>query len=163
MLYHTLHALDTISLELDWNAFFESFAVHARNLYRFLTNDDKPNYHANDFAVGFKATKTDTTKSTFEKLNQQVLHFGKWRPADNSKKANVADAEFVARWIEQNLRAFQAALDPNYQAAWNSSSVGALKVESHKAPTTIGSSQTTTHSTATILSIGPTVLSPISP
>ena len=22
MLYHTLHALDTISLELDWNAFF---------------------------------------------------------------------------------------------------------------------------------------------
>jgi hypothetical protein len=45
---------------LSWNAHFESFAVHARNLVNFLTNRDTGNFKAAAFvAGGYKATKGD--------------------------------------------------------------------------------------------------------
>jgi hypothetical protein len=40
---------------LSWNAHFESFAVHARNLVNFLTSNDKSNFEAKDFVKRYKA------------------------------------------------------------------------------------------------------------
>jgi len=39
MLRHTYQQMKSSNNQLDWNAFFESFCLHARNLYKFLRND----------------------------------------------------------------------------------------------------------------------------
>ena len=58
MLRHTFMKFMTIHNALDWNAYFVAFAVYARNLHNFLTNDDDSrNFKADDFVDQFKATK----------------------------------------------------------------------------------------------------------
>ena len=42
---------------LSWNAHFELFAVHVRNLVNFLTNNDTGNFKASEFMQEFKARK----------------------------------------------------------------------------------------------------------
>ena len=62
MLRHALTKITTFQHPLEWNAYFESFVVHARNLYAFLTNDDDSRtFKARDFINGFQSQKTDET------------------------------------------------------------------------------------------------------
>jgi len=41
---------------LSWNAHFESFSIHARNLTRFLSNKDRGNFKAAEFVKDYKAS-----------------------------------------------------------------------------------------------------------
>jgi len=105
---------------LEWNVYFESFAVHARNLYDFLTNsDDSRNFKAKDFIDQFATLKTDQTKGTFEKLNSQVFHLGKSRPTNQTEKANRDHAKKVASWIEKEFNRFVDGLAPRYRSEWD--------------------------------------------
>lgn len=63
MLRHSLRraaSLQCPAQQLDFNAYLESCAIHARVLYGFLTNDKgsgNNNVVASDFVQGFKAKK----------------------------------------------------------------------------------------------------------
>jgi hypothetical protein len=54
----------------EWNAYFESFAVHARNLRDFLTNDgDSRNFQAKDFVDRYRASDKNKTSGMFQDLD----------------------------------------------------------------------------------------------
>ena len=56
MLRHSYQRTLENRYALDWNAFYEAFAVHARNLFHFLINKGGPNnFNARDFSKEAKA------------------------------------------------------------------------------------------------------------
>src|SRR3981189_2884944 len=79
---------------LSWNAHFESFAVHARNLVKFLTNSDARNFKAHKFVQDYKARVGDI-QGAMAKLEQQVFHLGKNRPPTFVGKFNTEHAQEV--------------------------------------------------------------------
>jgi hypothetical protein len=93
---------------LSWNAHFESFAVHARNLVNLLTNGDKGNIKAKDFAENFRARIGDAS-GAMSKLDQQVFHLAKERPKNAVDKFNTEHAKAVYDWIEHCIVSTKAA------------------------------------------------------
>jgi hypothetical protein len=55
MLRYTYGQMQQEQHYLTWNAHFESFAIHARNLVNLLTNNDTGNMKAHNFINGFRA------------------------------------------------------------------------------------------------------------
>ena len=102
---------------LSWNAHFELFAVHARNLMNFLSNNDKKNLQARDFVTGGFKARTKDVGRLLQKLEQQVFHLAENRPKDTIGKFNTDHADRVRKWIEQNFAAFLAASE--LRAAFN--------------------------------------------
>ncbi len=128
MLRHMAQKLSQTQHQLDWNAHFKSFAIHARGLYHFLVNDgDSRNFEAKDFA-SYKAEKTNDTKRVFEKIHFQVLHMGKRR--DNSEKVTLADVAAVTTWIEQSISDFASRLNEPYRSEWSPGDATPPKEES---------------------------------
>ena len=111
----------TFDDQLKWNVHFESFVVHARNLYSFLANEDRGNFQARDFVATskFEAKKTSAAIATFQKLRAQVLHMGKNRPLVGPLRAQLSECEVVSKWIEENFRRFVAALEEPYSSKWS--------------------------------------------
>jgi hypothetical protein len=96
---------------LSWNAHFESFAVHARNLVKFLTNGDTGNFQATQFVRGGYRARHDEIKGAMQKLEAQVFHLAKKRPREAiGKFSTEPDAENVRAWIEQNFSEFLSKL-----------------------------------------------------
>lgn len=119
MLEYTLGKISVEQTQCDWNAYYESFVVHARNLYQFLTNDDKGNAKACDFVRDYRASKTDSTKPTFSGLLEQVFHMSPKRPSENQHKVHLADAREFHRWIDQHFCEFLDQLPPDLKPHWN--------------------------------------------
>jgi hypothetical protein len=94
---------------LSWNAHFESFAVHARNLVNFLTNNDTGNCKASEFVQGYRARIGDD-QGAMTKLREQVFHLGKKRPRHVVDKFNTEHAKKVYNWIEKNFADFLSEL-----------------------------------------------------
>jgi hypothetical protein len=102
----------------DWNAYFQSFSVNARNLAEFLTNGDKGNFRACDFISGFRNRKGDI-QGPMRKLDEQVFHLGKSRPRDKEGKFDLAAAREVLDWIEQGMNDFVDNLSTEDRKIWN--------------------------------------------
>ena len=95
----------------EWDAFYASFVVHARNLYHFLTNEGGySNYKASDFVPSFKATKNSTTIKANLKLHSEVLHLGKTRSGNSREKLNLRDCSKLNDWLENQLEIFLGKL-----------------------------------------------------
>ncbi|SRR5208282_4832603 len=103
---------------LSWNAHFESFAVHARNLTNFLTNSDKGNFKAADFVTDYKARKGDLS-GPMSRLGDQVFHLAKRRPTEVVAKFNTDHAKDVSDWIETNFADFLTKLKPEQMALFD--------------------------------------------
>jgi hypothetical protein len=135
MLRHTHSQLHQEQSRLDWNAFLESFASHARNLIDFLTNrGDNRNFTASDFERTYRAKSHQDLMGAMEKLRYQILHFGKRRPLDQDKKLSLGDAHRLFQWIENEIPRFIVSLCPEYRASWteeraNPSSAGPQRVK----------------------------------
>lgn len=120
MLLHTYGRVCELNQCPDRCAFYESFAVHARNLYNFLTNDeDSRNYRADEFVYGFES-KGNELHGKIQRMNIQVQHMGKARvgDSDSEDKITTVDCETVARWIEKNLQRFLNQLQAPYKQTW---------------------------------------------
>lgn len=120
MLRHTYKRLVQGGLHyLDWNAAHAAFAVSARNLVAFLTNNEKGsnNFQANDFAASFRSRKGELA-STINKVDPQLFHLGKSRPTEAKGKFDTADAKIVLDWIENEMAKFLAALSSEKRALW---------------------------------------------
>ena len=79
MARYALRKLSVQTSQLDWNCYLEAFAVHARNMANFLTNDDGNNEKAKYYVADFSASKPQQISSAFDRLNKQVLHLAKNR------------------------------------------------------------------------------------
>lgn len=119
-LRHTYARLYTCKEQLDWNAFLELFAVHARLLIEFLCNEaDARSYKACDFAEEYRLTRSKSDiHGALTKLDEQIFHLSKNRKTDPSDKVNTARAKRLVEWIEPALRQFEDALDEAYRPHW---------------------------------------------
>jgi hypothetical protein len=71
MLRYTAMQLKEVREQLAWNSFFESFGVHARNLYDFARNErDSRNFKASDFVDKFDCGENESIRGLMEKLRQ---------------------------------------------------------------------------------------------
>jgi hypothetical protein len=122
MLRHTFSKISDPSLKLpneDWNAYYESFAVHARNVSTFLSNGDNNNVSAGHFIAGFKERTPANLTGPLGQLNNQVLHIGPTRPTESEKKVNVEKATEIYRWLSEKLEGFKNRLPSEMRERWN--------------------------------------------
>ena len=129
MLRHTYQQVNSDRNALDWNAFHESFAVHARILLNFLINDaGSTNFQASGFS-NFIAEKDATVQRIIRQdLNKQVFHLGKSRPSEADLKVAAANRKLVFEWIESNFRKFLEQLHKDWKPHWNSDRADLAKV-----------------------------------
>jgi hypothetical protein len=151
MLRYTYQQLHKQQLQLNWNVYLETLAVHARNLYYFLTSKAK-NLKANDFDTEYKHKGHLTLTGTMQKLQSQVLHLGKERSSDPEKKTNTDHADRLYQWIEKEMSRFLASLSPEDRIHWRGDGADLDKVynrlvEIHQCPM-----PTTSHPLVTVSS-----------
>ena len=112
MLRFTHARLHNTKHKLEWNAFLESFAVHARNLQFFLMNDkDSRNRRAEDYNPAFQASKPPVEIK--DKIAVYVVHPGKARSKEGSDKFNLERADKALPWIEKEFARFLEQLPEN--------------------------------------------------
>jgi hypothetical protein len=131
MLRHTFLKFTTVHDASDWNAYFVAFAVYARNLHDFLTNDpDSRNFNAKDFVDEFEATKLpkEIRSLMSQSLHLQVFHLGKSRPTDVAEKVDVDRARQLGCWLETNFASFIDGLAPAYRSEWRWDAAGPHKI-----------------------------------
>jgi hypothetical protein len=108
--------IKTVNDQLVWNANFGAFALYARNIYLFLTNDrDSRNFKASDYERPEANGKP--LEGVMNNLQEQVFHPGKQRV--NANKVGLEKAKKVFDWVEDNMKTFLSELKEPYAAAWN--------------------------------------------
>lgn len=117
MLRYTLSKVTDLTAGLDWCAYLESFAVHARNIHDFLTNNEGSSHRARDFVKGHRSDP-NTRPGSYQRLNAQIFHLTKGRPSESSEKFNSNNAMEVAKWIDAELKKFFDALGEDYLTKW---------------------------------------------
>jgi hypothetical protein len=123
MLRHTYDRMNDPRYPLDWNAYYEAFAVHARVLFDFLVNEpDSRNFKASEFATSFKV-KTDREireiqRIVRQELNTQVFHFGKHRSSEPSEKVDLEKVNRVHKWVTDNFSRFIRELNGDLKKHW---------------------------------------------
>jgi hypothetical protein len=118
MVRYDFNKINTELHYLDWNAYFESFAVNARNLVNLLTNRDKGNVQAQEFVRGFRARKGDI-QGPMNNLEKQVFHLAKRRPREDALKFGREKARPVFEWIEEGMGQFVSELSSADKPKWN--------------------------------------------
>jgi hypothetical protein len=119
MLRFTRMRLKGVQEQLLWNALYESFGVHARNLYDFLRDEkDSRNFKASDFVQNFELDDRNDVHGLMQTMYQQLLHLGKRRAAAKNGKIDVTDIEKIATWIEAGVHKFTAELQPPFRQHW---------------------------------------------
>jgi len=118
MLRFTRSQMSRTSCYLSWNAYLESFAVHARNIVNFLTNGDKGNMNAKDLLINYRA-RIGSESGPMNKLNQQVFHLAKDRSAESASKFNTDNVEAVTDWVEKNVKDFLSQLSEEMGKLFN--------------------------------------------
>lgn len=103
---------------IDWNAYYECWAVHARLLANFLTNNsDQTRFRITDLTAGYQYD-TGGVAPILGQLNVQVMHFNPDRTKDNAKKINGADVAALTNWIEGAIAKFKCTLRKEYREFW---------------------------------------------
>lgn len=115
MLRHAMWKLNEHQEQLEWNVLYESFVVHARNLYKFLTNGE--DVQACKFVPGF-GSKADGF-SYLQKLDAQVLHLSPNRPRLAQAKMQIGDVKACYEWIEEKFAKFVAGLTEEKSKLWS--------------------------------------------
>ena len=106
--------------QLDYNSHYESWAIHARNLYKFLNSDDdkQTNYRAQDYVAGFSRNKSNDTKRILQKLDPEIFHMGTKRPKTVHDQVNLGDVSVFSEWVEDAFEEFLKGLPGMYGNAW---------------------------------------------
>jgi hypothetical protein len=82
----------TAEEQLDFNAYLESFGVHARNLLDFLSNKARGDERsASDYVPEFEAPDQARVKPALFRLEKQIMHVTALRTTDPQAKFDVDD------------------------------------------------------------------------
>ena len=96
---------------LDRNAFFASFAIHARSLYWFLTNNNNNEVRACDYTQKYRPPKGPKVANVTERINQQVAHLSSKRLVEEERRLNYRNCREISDWIEEHIALFAQALE----------------------------------------------------
>jgi hypothetical protein len=107
--------------QLDWNACYESFALHSRILFNFLMNEDSANnFKAKEFADFTGNNDAKVRRLINQDLHWQVFHFGKQRKSEDEEKVGREERKIIFEWVEQNFTEFEKALaNTDFAQYWN--------------------------------------------
>lgn len=91
-----------------WCAMFESFGVHARNLYDFLRHEGKgaTNIRAVDYVPNRK--KSEALATIDAKMNSSLFHLSTSRL--ENKPVTLSDAVVIGAWIDREWQAWATQL-----------------------------------------------------
>ena len=118
--------------QLDWNAFMESFILHARSLVDFLSNKGNSNtFQAKDFTTGYKH-KGKSKIGVYQDIDRQFTHLGLLRSNDPATKIGKDRAAILYNWIEEALPIFTGCLEPKFAQHWKPDLAYADKLEPQK-------------------------------
>lgn len=97
-----------------WCAVFESFGIHARNLYDFLRHEGKATttIRAVDYVPNRK--KSEALATIDAKMNSSLFHLSTSRL--ENKPVTVADAVVIGSWIDREWQAWAAQLPESFRA-----------------------------------------------
>jgi len=119
MLRYTRSLINRDQQFLDWNAFYESFAVHARNLYHFfIDRDGRKNMTITAMTSGFDLSRPIHIDVIIDKLNEQVVHKGKSRAKIPLEKIDITIAEQIFDWLESRVSPFEQTIKLEYRSHW---------------------------------------------
>ncbi len=117
MLRYTHSRINTLLPQLSWNAHFESFGLHARIFYGFLSNDENSaTFKAKDFVEAYQKPVKGRIAHIVERVNTQITHLGKQR--GKQEQLDVSFANVLYDWIERALPTFTHAIRPEYRDFW---------------------------------------------
>jgi hypothetical protein len=132
MVRHTHSQLHRDLNQLEWNVNYGAFALYARNLHWFLTNnkgrDGLPRkVRGCDYASHFKADDS-LIAQVMDDLHEQVYHPGAQRLVI-AKGTGRDKADKVFRWVEEWMDKFidQIRRSP-YRSAWDEDRADPLKI-----------------------------------
>ena len=113
MLAHAFRAMHATPEGAGWNMAFESFCVHARNLYDFLRHDGKKanTFRADDYVAG--RSKPDAFLE-FNELDTFLFHMSAGR-ADRAKM-NLERSQALGQWLDREWKVWIDGLDHSYAA-----------------------------------------------
>ena len=111
MLRYTHERMQHEDHPLVYNAMYESFCMHVRNLRDFLNNDGTGNnLKAKEYASDFRAPKdAEVQRIINTDMQGQVFHFNKDRPTKPTEKVGLEKCKLVFDHIEKMFAAFLAA------------------------------------------------------
>jgi hypothetical protein len=122
MLTHTFERLHSTHSEADWNAFLESFCMHARNLKCFVTNDKGVNNScviARYFISNFDVSVPKKLTGAFQRVNEQTAHLTKNRRTKPAEKFTIDNAHDVYHWLIPTMQKFVDALSATDCQRWD--------------------------------------------
>jgi hypothetical protein len=106
--------------QLDFNAYLESFGVHARHLVAFLSEKSPgDSRNASDYVPDFEAPDQVHVQQVFSGLEKQILHATAFRATDPQAEFTIDDARELYAWIVPAILRFQSQIGPSYRASLN--------------------------------------------
>jgi hypothetical protein len=106
--------------QLEFNAFLESFAVHARNLVEFLCNKAEDEARsACDYIPAFEAPNQAGVVQALFRLENQILRMSALRTTGPQGKFDIDDARELYGWLVPAILKFQGELSPLYRGNLN--------------------------------------------
>lgn len=101
-----------------FNAYIESFAIHARSLINFFNGKD--GCKAKDFTDNYTPfANGKVPKRLVEKLNQQIPHITEKRFNTPEEKLNLDDVKEIRRLIDAETSRFLEHMQPGYRTTWD--------------------------------------------
>ena len=151
MLGHTYIKIHSAICQLDWNAYYESFCVHARNLYDFLRNEGSNNtFFAGKYVSGWQKPQHD---DRFNKLDSFIFHMSQNRL--EKQKPNTENLQFIGKWIDKHWQIWHAKLNDPYKALISSDpvcvDVPAILTSTFSTSNHVTSSSTSSHSVVSVV------------
>lgn len=113
MLEFTFKEMHDTPPGLKWNIVFESFCIHARNLYNFLRHDGRKQttFRADDYVPG---RSTPNAFLLFNELDTFLFHMSTGRIEKN--KVNLGDVQTLGKWLDEQWAIWVSSLKAPYAA-----------------------------------------------
>ena len=115
MLAFCFKKLHETTAGLEWNAFYESFGIHARNIYDFLRNDGTKGttFRANFY---YKSWKSLAYKD-FNNVNGFIAHMSLDRL--NGEKLNLEKIQKMGAWLDEEFKNWGEKIEENFKDKLN--------------------------------------------
>jgi hypothetical protein len=132
MLRYTYARMQTETHDLVYNAMYECFCMHARNLWDFLHNEGTGNnLKAKELAKEYRAPEDQKAQRIINfDMQGQVFHFGKSRPSNQTDKIGLEKCKTVFDCLEKAFAEFMATnwTDPSLKAKFDQDRADPTKV-----------------------------------
>lgn len=124
MLCFAMEEVRRLPLGNEYNAYHESFVIHARLLGKFLTNGEAKSYGAKDFVQDFRSRKPDDLIALFNRIDPQIMHLAPRRPEEPEPKLGTDDCRMLFDWLRDEFDDFFARLPEATRRRWNGKATG---------------------------------------